>query len=581
MQENQVYIYKFADGINYFKGPNDSGKTEFYTFLDYMFGASEDLQNKEWYRDTLNYAKLKFNNNELTFIATRYLSDSNKNYFQYADEPEGDPIRSDEYKSRLSAVFTPNQETLRELRTFVEEDIGYRTFTIFNFLGEKRQGVLQDFFDKSDKIEYALKLPSVLNYIFNKNLPRIEELKRREELLKSQLEKLEKSSVQNENIRERINHQLIILGIKKVFRGSNGEDILQAISKFQAELEKTEAATKSRTIGELEAVYTSLDEQIKKQSNAEYDHKAFEENSQKQKELLLELEKMLDSQAAYSYLVQPIKKLTADLNRSISFNKYLIQENATKELKKQRAKVKDQILLSKSRFAIYTASEKTRAITLIKEYLENYNADFNGEKINDVKRELKDIRQEIRILQNSNDTRKIQDLSDDITRLYKLSTEVSALAEFDFRKNGFHIAYIKNGNILQPQILEGEGDSGEQGKNYYTGSMARHTLIQLCGYLAFLRMLVIENKYPIIPILVIDHISKPFDEKNENAIGKVLHGAYDGLSLSDFQIIMFDDEDASNLDVQPNMITSLVGEGKSGFNPFYYEPPKVTTEDDD
>ena len=57
--------------------------------------------------------------------------------------------------------------------------------------------------------------------------------------------------------------------------------------------------------------------------------------------------------------------------------------------------------------------------------------------------------------------------------------------------------------------------------NYYTGSMARHTLMQLSGYLGFLKLLLEENKYPIIPFLVIDHISKPFDKDNSLAIGKI------------------------------------------------------------
>lgn len=580
MMECQQYTYKFSEGINYFKGPNDSGKTEFYTFLDYMFGATEDLQNYDWYRNTLHHAELNFEKDGLSFIITRYLTELNKNYFRYADEPQGDPVRNDEYRARLNAVFTPNQEVLKELRTFVEEDVGYRTFTLFNFLGEKRQGILHDFFDKSSKIEYALKLPALLNYIFNKNLERIEELKKREEFLKTKLESLEKKSAQNENIKGRINHQLEVLGIKKVFHGSNSTDVLHAISELQNEVEKSETARKSRTIAELEAIYTSLDEQIKIQTNIEYDHKNFEENGRKQKELLSKLEQLLESQVTYSYLVQPIIHLTTDLNRSISFNKYFIQENTTKELKKQRTKIKEQILSNKSRFTIYTASDKTRAITLIQEYLEYYDADFDGDEISSVKRELKSIREEIRVLQNSNDTQKLHALSKDITRLYKLSTEVSDLAEYDFRKNGFHIEYIKSGNILQPQIMEDDENTKEQIKSYYTGSMARHTLMQLCGYLAFLRMLIAENKYPLIPILVIDHISKPFDIKNENAIGKVLHGAYSEMPILDFQIIMFDDEEASSLAVSPNMSLSLVAEGKSGFNPFYYEPPKVTTEDD-
>ena len=99
--------------------------------------------------------------------------------------------------------------------------------------------------------------------------------------------------------------------------------------------------------------------------------------------------------------------------------------------------------------------------------------------------------------------------------------------------------------------------------------MARHTLMQLCGYLGFLRMLIKEDKYPLIPFLVIDHISKPFDDKNQKALGAILHGAYTNLQKSEMQIILFDDEDASSLGLTPDHSINLLGEDKSGFNPFY------------
>lgn len=58
--EGQSFSYSFADGINYFKGKNDSGKTEFYTFLDYMLGANINLADKDWFRDSLISAELMF-----------------------------------------------------------------------------------------------------------------------------------------------------------------------------------------------------------------------------------------------------------------------------------------------------------------------------------------------------------------------------------------------------------------------------------------------------------------------------------------------------------------------------------------
>lgn len=568
---SEEFTYEFSEGINFFIGKNDSGKTEFYSFIDYMFGDSSQPNKKYWFKDSLSSADLHLEVDGIGFVLTRYLSDVNKNFFHYADECKGEPIRLDEYKERLNHVFSHDEEGLRELRMFVDEDISYRTFTLFNFLGENRQGEINNFFDKCSEIKYSIKLPAILNYIFNRNLLEITELKKEEAKLQEQLEIFEKKKTQNDEFRRRTNQQLEILGIEKTFSGTNADDILQALDEFQRTAQKKEMLPKSRTIAELEAVYTSLDEQIKVQTKTEADCKGFEKNAGKQKELLGNLQQLISQCPSYEYLVQPVIKLTSELDQSISFSKYLIQENTTRELKKQRDKIRNQIQTEQSKYRIYSASDKTQAMTLIKDYLKFYDAGLSTDNIKGLKNELRKIREKIRYLQNSNDLNKIQTLSDDITRMYKLSADVSDLVEYDFSKAGFKISYIKNGNILQPQISESGEPDGEISKNYYTGSMARHTLIQLCGYLAFLRMLLSERKYPVIPILVIDHISKPFDGKNKRAIGKVLQGAYNDFPIGNLQILIFDDENPSDLGIHANRVGNLVEEGKSGFNPFYHK----------
>lgn len=538
MEEGQAFSYQFSDGINYFQGKNDSGKTEFYTFLDYMFGASFKLSDKDWYKNTLESAELDFVYNDHEFVITRFLSNQNKNYFRYHDDDTAEEIRLDEYRAKLNSIFSGNSETLRELRTFVGEDIGYRTFTVFNFLGENRQGILNDFFDKCSRIEYAIKMPSLLNYIFNRNIARINELKKQAEDLKSRIAYMEKQESQNNDIQGRVNLQLRTLGIPTIFDGSNSKSVLQDVVTFQNSLEKKKSAKNIQAITELEAIYTSLDEQLKKQESFESDHKRFIEDDVKQQELLSNLFEMVNDKPEYSYLATPIINLISD----------------------------------------YSASEKTQAITLIREYLSYYTEDFDSATLKELKKELKEVQERIRNLQSENDSQKIDDLSDEITKLYRAAAGSSDLAEYDFGKSGFHISYLKSGNILQPQITDDDTLAGNQSKNYYTGSMARHTLIQLCGYLGFLRMLINDGKYPLIPFLVVDHISKPFDTKNQMALGVVLHAIYEDISKEQLQIILFDDKEPSELGITPDRATSLLLDGKSGFNPFY--SPVIASQED-
>ena len=100
--------------------------------------------------------------------------------------------------------------------------------------------------------------------------------------------------------------------------------------------------------------------------------------------------------------------------------------------------------------------------------------------------------------------------------------------------------------------------------------MARHIVIQLCGYAAFLSKLIKANKYPIIPIFVIDHISKAFDQENCKAIGKVIDSLLADIGKENLQIFMFDSENSENLGIDNKYSKNLVSENKTGFCPFFH-----------
>lgn len=105
--------------------------------------------------------------------------------------------------------------------------------------------------------------------------------------------------------------------------------------------------------------------------------------------------------------------------------------------------------------------------------------------------------------------------------------------------------------------------------NYVIGSLARQTLIQLCGYLGLLKLILSERNVPVIPLLVIDHISKPFDKENIKTLGVVLEKFVKDISPENIQIFIFDDKEPSALNFNPSNIEHLQNNGKTGFNPFF------------
>ncbi|EJS7913176.1 hypothetical protein NWH87_000642, partial [Listeria monocytogenes] len=536
----------------------------FYKFIDFMFGSSYDISNIPWY-ENLEKAVMVFQKDGIKYKIVR-TKNSNINYFDYIDEPNYDnnEIDFEEYKAKLMAVFSPNEKNLRELRAFIDEDITYRTFTLFNFLGETRQGVVNDFFDKSHEIKYALKLDSILNFIFNKNLEAINQLKIEFNSLTSDVNKIQAELESNNFIRKRINGLLLQLGVKKIFNGKNSSDIYMEIEKFEKMEEKP--TNDKVDLSSLEIYYNTLSEQINEYDKIIQDSKQIENDNRNRESLLRNLQELVRDKKDYQYLINPIISTLNELENSISFSRYVRQDEVVKKLKEQKNDVKDEIQRQSSKFKMYSFNEKTEKIVILKDLLGQKNNEIDLEDLEKKKRRIKDIRYELKKLQNSEDKEKLNKISNLMTTLYKSSKEISTISKTDFNNEGFHLEYIKKGNSIQTIIFDELNDKKDR---YYIGSMARHTMMQLCGYLSFLVMMIKEDRYPLIPFLVLDHISKQFDKENGKAIGSILAELYKNIDKEDLQIFIFDDETCENLNISADYSENLLLNNKTGFVPFY------------
>ena len=231
--DNHSYTYTFAEGINYFVGSNNTGKTEFYKFLDFMFGSGMDIRDCAWYRGCLKKATMKMTVNKNCYWLTR-TEHPDENYIRMSGDHETESIGLDEYKEILNEVFATDEVSLRKLREFVEENMSYRAFTMFNFLGEQGQGMTRDFLDKCRDVKYSVKLAPILNYIFNDNIEQIAVLKKKLLMLKEKIRELE---VKNDSFifaQRQINSNLLKINSSVVFNGHNGEEVQKEVSKVMA-----------------------------------------------------------------------------------------------------------------------------------------------------------------------------------------------------------------------------------------------------------------------------------------------------------------------------------------------------------
>ncbi|SMP57881.1 hypothetical protein [Fibrobacter sp. UWB10] len=567
---NESYDYTFEKGLNYFIGGNNTGKTEFYNLIDFMFGHEMNLSDIDCYKNCISRIQMDFVYNNVKFSCARTL-DIDKNFLFNASDgfDKADILSNKEYRTRLNKIFAINDEVLRNLEDFAEEGIGFRTFTMFNFLDEKNQGQTQNFLSKCSSLKYSLRLSTILNYIFNKNL---EEIKRKEQKLNDLLIKLSNlNSSKNKSsfIINIINENLQVISPSNYYTGKNTTEISEVISKIKNMSNKISQAN-NRNIADLVVMYNSISEQVKKYKNEIHDITNIKKYDNNRIDLLSQLKNLSEGHQELEYLISPIRSLLNDLDDGISFDDYIIKDETVKKLEKQLEDIKREIKVNDSRFKMYSLEEKEKSIAIIEEYLKTDLEFVTDEQIADINKSISSLKRSIRELQNLDDVVAIDKFSNYITELYTSLKDISSFVQEDLKENGFRIKYIKNGNVLQPVKKTIDEHSGKETEQiYHTGSMARHIVIQLCGYAAFLRKLLTEKKSPIIPFFVIDHISKPFDEKNCKAIGKVIFRLLDDVGEDNLQIFMFDSEQSINLGIDTKYQKNLVTDSKTGLCPFF------------
>ena len=552
--EDNSYTYDFQEGVNYIRADNSKGKTVFYQFIDYILGGS--LKSNLEGAEKIVRTEMIFEYKGHTFKVCRIL-DREENYFYLDNQETAKPIDSTEYKSKLNSIFSSNDEEQRKIKEFTGENITFRQFTMFNFLGENRQGQLQNFWDKASDIKYSVRLTPLMNYIFNPHLEEISKLLNDIKHSKQKLAQLETKTKQSDFFISEINKNLNILGIKVQFNGLNKDKILAELNTVKQSSQKI-GETDDKSLADLLTQKNSLDEQIKIYRNNISVLKQDQRINKNRSQMLQSLKRLIDENEEYKYLVEPIEQVLHSIEGDLDFSNYIIKDKTVEALEKQSIELKRIINRKESGLRSFSLEDKVKAIVLLEEYLQQ-DLIVNNSKLEQLKTRIRKLRKELNELQNEDDKKKISNLSKNITDIYISSSLVSKFVLEDVERDNFFIEFIKNGCILQPKISKGD--------SILVGSKARKTLIQLSGYIAFIKMLLEEGKYPVIPLLVLDHISKDFSEENQRAVGHILNELNADEDI--VQIIMFDDKRPEELNLNNIHYIELdLGEEKSGFNPF-------------
>lgn len=552
--------YSFSSGINYIHGPNSSGKTEFYNFIDYMLGADKkNLSEAPWFKESLQTAKMQisFNGHILTLHR-----DLLGNKFGLVIDGTACKVSDlEEYRKFLNSLFLESADEPASLSEYVGQELTYRTFTLFSFLSEITVGRINGFFSKLLEIKYRVKQRPLFDYLFSTDPDRIVFLQRKIAELNKQARELEARRAFNNHYLEVVNQELTKLGIVERFDGSNAAAISELVETAAI---STNPDSSSSLMANDVVEADQLRDDIKAQKQMIHELKGTKAQDDKRHRLLDRLSSLIADDNSRAELLEQTCNLLSEIEASIPRKDLDLQKELLEHKEIRLTHLEAKLTAANVVFNPLDFNEKSKAVLVVNEYLSQYLALCKPDDLDDVKKEISQLKRELFKLKHSDDVASINSISDVITDLYRSASQASSFVESDFKQLDFHIKFQKEGVGLQPTFTE-----GDDCVDVFTGSRARHTLIQICGYFAFMYYLLPKRNVPFVPLLAFDHVSSPFDEKSRGAIGAIISKLYSLVDKDDVQLFLFETEESDALGIVPDKYISLVSDVQTGFNPFY------------
>lgn len=564
---HEKFPYEFENGVNYYKGINGCGKTEFLKFMDYMLGSSTVKLEGEWYNDfykgTISIEK---KGTEYKFSRFR---DKTKFLFQINDEQE-EICNSEHYIAYLSVVATEeNSRNLQEFRIATGIDLTCRSCAPFMFLDETamESSSRSNFLTKCKDYKYQKWVSMILDYLFHPQSSDIYLIRKEIEALKIKLKKQQETLNQLDLYKKSINESLKGLNSKIEFSNN--------IDNVRKEFEKIKSFSNTSKIPNIEHVYqlNDITEKIKSINDSKDDLRNFNKSAQNRKEMLERMKKLISINEDYKIFVEPISRILEELTTTVSFSEILLKHKNETNLTKIEQELKHELEVKNNNKRYIELDDKIQSISIGERFLNLYEKEYEEINIQETIDSLKNKEDELDKIMHNLDEEKLRDFSKIVMKLYKSAENVSPLVKSDFEMEGFILDYIEKNNAIVPSIIIYDDDKHEDNVHVmmYRGSQARASIIQLCGYCALQILIQKDKTIPCFPLIVMDHITKPYSEENLKAIGSILNKFYEIIGTQNFQIIMLDIKDPKELNIANYTEKEFLTEKKSGFIPWINE----------
>lgn len=517
---NDVDEYNFFDDYTLVFGPNNTGKSVLFKLIYYMLGSSKGWNEQDIWTlqgmDNVDFVTMEVYNGKTLFLKrdrfgkTYYKNDKKDNYLL---------IGTDLYQELIQSMLIINDDCFELYYNVVGEKLTYRGWAYCSFIDQYALGNVVHVFPQSTDYKFAKRVRKQMQFLFDsKKLKELVELEKQKDTICNTLEKFKDVIIEKKIIMEQINSLMNYLEINNP---DSYEDKKKNFQNFCNDRSNKRIDPINKELTYLLNARNSLNNQIQIENVFRNQIDLISSRNKKHRLLLQLLQNSIGESEEYNDYLESIKKTLAFLqteNDILSMKDY---KASIESIIKEKDKIDDLIAKLQNSLNEKSYTKVLHSINSLKflfEKVDKMNITTNFAELEETKKNL-DVK--IRKIRETINASTSKELNEFIQRLYLEMPKELTFVDEDLKRKNFLMEFIPSKVETigkQVEIIERDGKEHETLVEFIPGSKARQTCWQIITYLGLHTFAKkIYQSLPLLPVLMIDAINEPFDDKFEVA----------------------------------------------------------------
>lgn len=495
-------------------GPNNTGKSILFKILYFMLGSEKGFEgNSVWELqglDNVHTISMIIENGGLVYFKRNI---NNENYYKYSNDDEYMMVDLNVYREKIQAMLIESNECFEFYKEVVEENLSYRGFSYLNFIDQYAIGNVINLFPNDYR--YTRRIRKQMQFLFDScKLLELSRLEREREELITQIEQLNNHMIKRNVITKEIYLHMDYLNIEKSdLMTDNKKRFLEYID---ANKEKV-CDPINKELNYLLNVSNQLNNQIQIEKTFSKQRDLIGSRNKKNSLLLQLLKNTIGTDESYQDYYQSIEKLLNDMKTQtdiFSMKDYSLSIEKIVSKKKQVDSLIANIKNTMSDKSEIKVNNSINQLKFLFEEFEKIKISNEYDALLEQKKILDKKIKEKRIMISASQS---DELNRFITESYlNMSKNLSFVSE-DYTRHKFSMEFIPSKMQTigkEAETYLNEGSEMERIVEFVPGSKARLTCWQIITYIG-VHLYIRKNfsSIPLLPLIVVDGINEPFDDK--------------------------------------------------------------------